>query len=84
MGKLHSGVCFDCLNSPARGRKWAEQAHKCRNDKDYAKKVYDSINTESGKKMFVAMFGSPSTPVEVQQEDNVVEFDKKVVFVKFR
>lgn len=59
-GILDNGVCQDCLNSPNRGRKWAELAHKCRVDPTYAQTIYDSIKTDRGRKLFVLMFGIES------------------------
>jgi len=57
--QLDDGVCGECLNAPNRGRVWAKRAHRCRTDPDFAKEVYESITTASGKKMFMAMFGVP-------------------------
>lgn len=62
MRRLDDGVCEECL-SPSRGRLWAERAHRCRTDPAYAKTTYDSIKTNSGRKMFVAMFGLPPEAV---------------------
>jgi len=56
--QVDDGVCADCL-APPRGRTWAERAHKCRTDPGFAKQVYESITTSSGKKIFMAMFGVP-------------------------
>lgn len=58
--KVDEGVCEECLQHPKRGRKWAQQAHRCRTEPDFARKTYDSISTERGKKLFVALFGLPS------------------------
>ena len=58
--QLDDGVCTDCLESPGRGRLWAERAHRCRTDPAYAKSVYDSIQTATGKKIFMSMFGVPA------------------------
>lgn len=61
--QLDDGVCEDCLSSPARGRVWAERAHRCRTDPEFAKKVYESIMTPSGRKIFTSMFGVPNGAV---------------------
>ena len=57
--QLDDGVCEDCL-TPPRGRAWAERAHRCRTNPAFAKEVYESIQSLSGKKMFIGMFGVPS------------------------
>jgi hypothetical protein len=57
--KLDDGVCDGCLTAPARGRVWAERAHRCRTDPEFAKQVYDSISTQTGKVIFMTMFGVP-------------------------
>lgn len=59
MSRLDEGVCAKCLNDPKRGRKWAEQAHRCRTDPDFALSVYSRIRSESGRRMFEAAFGKP-------------------------
>lgn len=57
------GICEDCV-VPPRGIAWAERAHKCRTRPEYAQKVYDSIQTQGGKKIFRAMFPNfiPAAP----------------------
>jgi hypothetical protein len=55
---LDGGVCNGCLTGPKRGRNWATMMHKCRTNPDYAQTIYDSIETEQGKKLFVMLFGS--------------------------
>lgn len=57
--QLDDGVCEECLHAPSRGRTWAERAHRCRTDPEFAKQVYDAIATATGKKIFMAMFGVP-------------------------
>jgi len=61
--QLDEGVCGECLHSPSRGRVWAERAHRCRTDPEFAKQVYESITSVSGKKIFMAMFGVPGGAV---------------------
>jgi predicted amidophosphoribosyltransferase len=74
---LDDGVCPECLNGPNRGRKWAELAYKCRQDPAYAKKVYSSINTESGRKLFIMMFGTPNPPNPSNHPGQVLQFSRK-------
>lgn len=59
--RLNDGVCEECL-APPRGRRWAEDAHRCRTDKKYALIVYGKIKSERGRKLFEAMFGNPAAP----------------------
>jgi hypothetical protein len=58
MAILDEGVCNDCLTGLKRGRKWATMMHKCRINPTYAQTIYDSIDTEQGKKLFIMLFGS--------------------------
>lgn len=58
--QLDDEVCGECLNAPNRGRVWAERAHRCRTDPEFAKQVYEAIPSMTGKKIFTTMFGVPS------------------------
>lgn len=51
-----AGACEECLTAPARGPGWVEKAHKVRTNPEYARMVYDQIESRSGKKLFLAMF----------------------------
>jgi len=57
--RLDAGVCPECLNSPKRGRKWAEMSHRCRKDPAFALACYNAIKQVSGKKIFEIMYGLP-------------------------
>lgn len=69
---LNDGVCYDCLTSPSRGRKWAEIAHKCRIDPTYSQTIYNSIKSDRGKKLFILMFGIKPTQVLHEKISNNV------------
>lgn len=68
MRRLDDGVCNECLQSDSRGRVWAERAHRCRTDPEYAKTVYESIQKESGKRIFAKMFGYPPGVTPIQEK----------------
>lgn len=53
--RLHDGVCRSCLVSPTRGRKWAELMSRCRQDPQFARVVYNGIQSETGKRMFTLL-----------------------------
>lgn len=57
---LDDGVCAPCL-TPPRGRRWAELSHRARTDLAFAIAVYCAITTESGRKVFAAMYGVPAS-----------------------
>lgn len=71
MRKLRADAqaCEECMTAPARGPVWIERAHRCRTEPEYARMVYDSIPSKSGKKIFLAMFPqysswhAPAAPV---------------------
>ena len=54
-GRLDNGVCEACLTR--RGRKWAEMSNRCRTDPEFALSVYDQIQTDRGRAMFLEMYG---------------------------
>lgn len=58
MRRVSDGVCEECLSAPG-GRQRAERCHRCRTDPEYAAMTYNFIKTESGKKIFIGMFGLP-------------------------
>lgn len=60
MGRLEADVCRECLDHPKLGRKWAEMAHRVRNDVEVARKVYNHITTEEGRLRFIQAFGLPA------------------------
>ena len=64
MSVLDEGVGKCCLNNPQRGRVWAKTAQKVRSNPEFAKKVYNSVETLKGKKLFVEMFGLPAGEME--------------------
>ncbi len=53
--RIFEGVCDDCLQH--RGRRWAELAHRCRTDLDFARVVYARIESVRGRELFVHLFG---------------------------
>jgi len=57
--RLDDGVCKGCLESKGRGRKWAEMSHRCRTDGAFALTVYNSIQNDTGRKLFELMYGVP-------------------------
>jgi len=61
--RLDGGVCHECLNSPRRGRKWAEMSHRCRTDPAFALACYNAVKTVSGKKIFEIMYGLPPSAI---------------------
>ncbi len=56
LDRLDEGVCDACLTR--RGRKWAEMSNRCRTDPEYAASVYERIQTDRGREMFLAAYGS--------------------------
>jgi hypothetical protein len=54
-GRLEDGVCHACLTR--RGRKWAEMSNRCRTDPEFALSVYESLKTDRGRELFLAMYG---------------------------
>ncbi len=75
--KLDDGVCSPCLNSPRRGRNWAEMSHKIRTDPDYALMVYDSIQGDEGKRLFIYMYGVPEGAKKPDQPVARLESESK-------
>ena len=59
MQRLDAGVCRACLESPLRGRAWAEMSHRCRTDAAFAQQVYDRIASARGRALFAFMHGDP-------------------------
>lgn len=53
--RLDDGVCGACL--ARRGRKCAEMSNRCRTDPELAASVYDRIQTDRGRAMFLEMYG---------------------------
>ncbi len=60
---LMNGACSECLK---KGEKWAQMAHRCRTEPEFAKRVYNTIpdDRENAKKMFIFMFGVPEGCVD--------------------
>lgn len=53
--RLDDGVCEACLTR--RGRKWAEMSNRCRTDPEFAASIYERIETDRGREMFLAAYG---------------------------
>lgn len=51
--RLDDGVCEPCLHHPKRGRRWAELAHRCRTDPEFARAAYERIKDDRGRRMFL-------------------------------
>lgn len=80
--KLDDGVCELCLNSSKRGRGWAEMSHKCRTDPEFAMMVYDNIQYDEGKRLFIYMYGLPEgakSPDPIAKPTTDVESETKPV-----
>ena len=60
VSRLDDGVCRQCLSHPKRGRRWAEMAHRCRVDREFAASIYSRIRTEYGRELFRRVFGEPT------------------------
>jgi hypothetical protein len=58
-GRLDDGFCRTCLDSPYRGRRWAEAAVRIRREAAFARLVYDHVKTPKGRALFVRLFGWP-------------------------
>ncbi len=54
--RLDDRVCRACLTR--RGRGWAEASGRCRSDPEFARAVYMQIATESGRRLFLAIYGA--------------------------
>lgn len=54
--QLDDRVCLDCLNSPARGRKWAQLANRIRTDPEFARIVYAQMKNVKSRKLFMMLF----------------------------
>ena len=54
--RLDDGVCEACLTR--RGRRWAEMSHRCRTDPEFALAVYSQIKTDSGRALFLSVYGA--------------------------
>lgn len=59
---LASGLsfCVECLE--LRGLHWSQVAARVRRDPAFREQVFESIRTQAGKRLFLAMFGE-SVPV---------------------
>ncbi len=57
--RLDDGFCRDCLDSPVRGRRWAETARRIREDPRFALLVYSRIPTDTMRALFIQLFGLP-------------------------
>lgn len=52
-------ICMTCLLGPRRGRKWAFMMHECRTKPRFARRVFDAIKSEHGRRVFMEAFGLP-------------------------
>lgn len=52
-------ICMECLLGARRGRVWALRMHECRTNPRFARKVYDAIKTDHGRRVFMQAFGLP-------------------------
>ena len=56
---LDDGVCTECLTGPRRGRKWAMMSERVRNNPEFAQTVYNGIENDKGRGVFIRMYGLP-------------------------